>query len=77
MIPLQDLLLALRRDAAPAAGCAERRGWKLWAWAWSRPRMYRWTTRLARWGARLVPSRLVPRWGAGRDVPRPLRKRGT
>ena len=75
MIPLQDLLLALRRDAAPTAGRTERRGWQLWAWAWSRPRLYRWTTRLAGWGARFVPSRLVPRWGAGRDAPRPVRER--
>jgi len=71
MIPLQDLLLALRRDAAPAAGRGERRLWALWARAWSRPRLYRLTVRAAGWGARLVPSRLVPRWGKGRDVPRP------
>lgn len=71
MIPLQDLLLGLRRDAAPQAGRAERALWGLWSRAWSRPRLYRLTTRLAAWGARLVPSRLVPRWGKGRDVPRP------
>ena len=71
MIPLQDLLLALRRDAAPAAGKVERSMWRLWAAAWSRPRLYRWSTRLARLGARVTPARLVPRWGKGRDVPRP------
>lgn len=76
MIPLQDMLLALRRDAAPGAGRAERWLWALWSRAWSRPRLYRLSTRLAAWGARLVPSRLVPRWGAGRDVPRPGRGRG-
>ncbi|MCU0280991.1 MAG: lactate utilization protein [Acidimicrobiia bacterium] len=74
MIPLQDLLLGLRRDAAPQAGRAERALWGLWSRAWSRPRLYRATARLARWGAGLVPSRLVPRWGTGRDVPRPRRQ---
>ena len=71
MIPLQDMLLALRRDAAPAAGRVERWVWAAWSRLWSRPRLYRLSTRLARLGARLVPSRLVPRWGKGRDVPRP------
>jgi L-lactate dehydrogenase complex protein LldF len=74
MIPLQDLLLGLRREAAPQAARAERAMWGLWSRAWSRPGLYRLTTRLARWGAGLVPSRLVPRWGAGRDVPRPRRQ---
>ena len=74
MIPLQDLLLGLRRDAAPRAGRPERWLWGLWSRAWSRPRVYRVTTRLADWGARLVPSRLVPRWGKGREVPRPRRE---
>jgi L-lactate dehydrogenase complex protein LldF len=71
MIPLQDMLLGLRRDAAPHAGRGERWLWALWSRLWSRPGIYRLTTRLAGVGARLVPSRLVPRWGKGRDVPRP------
>lgn len=74
MIPLQDLLLALRRDAAPQASRLERFVWGAWSRVWSRPRLYRVTARLARWGAGLVPSRLVPRWGARRDVPRPRRQ---
>jgi len=74
MIPLQDMLLALRRDAAPQASRVERVIWALWSRAWSRPRLYRLSTRLAGAGARLVPSRLVPRWGAGRQVPRPPRE---
>jgi L-lactate dehydrogenase complex protein LldF len=76
MIPLQDMLLALRRDAAPKASRVERLVWGVWSRAWSHPRVYRISTRLAALGARLVPSRLVPRWGAGRDVPPPQRKRG-
>ena len=76
MIPLQDMLLALRRDAAPKASRLETVIWGLWSRAWSHPRVYRISTRLAALGARVVPSRLVPRWGAGRDVPRPQRKRG-
>ncbi len=76
MIPLQDMLLALRRDAAPKASRLERSIWGIWSRAWSHPRLYRLSTRLAAFGARLVPSRLVPRWGAGRDVPRPRRERG-
>ncbi len=75
MIPLQDMLLALRRDAAPQASRLERGIWGLWARAWSHPRVYRLSTRLAALGARVVPSRLVPRWGAGRDAPRPQRER--
>lgn len=71
MIPLQDLLLSLRRDAARAASRPERWLWRLWARAWSIPRLYRLSLRLARLGARFVPGRLVPRWGAGRDFPRP------
>ena len=56
MIPLQDMLLALRRDAAPRRPGGRASLWRLWSRAWSRPRLYRLTTRLAAWGARLVPS---------------------
>lgn len=69
MIPLQDLLLEERRDAAADARGPERWLWKIWARAWSRPWIYRLSTRAARWGARLLPGRLVPRWGTGRDLP--------
>lgn len=69
MIPLQDLLLQERRDAAGKAGRAERWLWRLWARAWGSSRVYRLSARVARWGARLLPGRWVPRWGAGRDLP--------
>jgi L-lactate dehydrogenase complex protein LldF len=81
MIPLQDLLLALRRDAAPAFGRRERLLWHAWARLWGNPLAYRMTTRLGAMAATLVPGRLLSRrWAIGRDLPRPdpgpgLRKR--
>jgi L-lactate dehydrogenase complex protein LldF len=75
MIPLQDLLLGLRRRDRESAARSERILWRAWAWAWSRPRWYRFTTRLAALAGRYVPARLVPRWYPGRDVPRPDRGR--
>jgi L-lactate dehydrogenase complex protein LldF len=77
MIPLQDLLLSLRRDAAATANRSERWLWRGWARMWSSPRWYRLTIRLAGVGARFIPGRLVPRWGTGRDVPRPGRDAGS
>lgn len=76
MIPLQDLLLEARRDAAAQAGQAERWLWRLWARAWSNSRFYRLSARAARWGTRLIPGRLVPRWGSGRDLPHDQLGRG-
>lgn len=73
MIPLQDLLLGLRRDAAATAPRRERWVWRSWARLWARPRWYRSTLRVGAALARIVPARLVPRWGAGRAVPRPER----
>jgi len=71
-IPLQDHLLRLRREAAPTAARSERVLWKGWAWLWSRPRLYRFTTRAGRLIVRVLPRWLVPRrWSAGRDLPRP------
>ena len=75
MIPLQDLLLALRRDAAPKASRPGALVWGLWSRAWSRPWVYRVTHPPGGLGARLVPSRLVPRWGAGPRRARPRRGR--
>jgi L-lactate dehydrogenase complex protein LldF len=75
MIPLQDLLLGLRRRDRESATRRERLLWRAWAWAWSRPRWYRFTARLATRAGRYLPSRLVPRWSPGRDVPRPERGR--
>ena len=78
-IPLQDLLLSLRRRKAEAAGTAERAAWGAWAAAWSDARRYGATTRLATWGRMVAPlaGRLpVGRsWGAGRTVPRPAARR--
>lgn len=77
-IPLQDMLLGLRRDAAEDAGMAERAAWSAWAAAWSRPWSYRASLRLASMGARMVDPARVPgppqRWGLGREVPQPARR---
>jgi L-lactate dehydrogenase complex protein LldF len=78
-IPLQDLLLSLRRRKAQGAGAAERAAWNAWAAAWSDARRYGATTRLATWGRMVAPlaGRLpVGRsWGTGRTVPRPAERR--
>jgi L-lactate dehydrogenase complex protein LldF len=72
-IPLQDLLLSLRREKAQRAGRGERTAWRLWATAWSDSRRYSATTRAATWG-RWV-TRLAGRlpvassWTAGRELP--------
>jgi len=71
-IPLQDLLLSLRRINADTGGPAwsERAGWKNWARAWSRPGMYRKTVTAARRGSGALPAGLVPKgWRSGRTVP--------
>ena len=64
-IPLQDLLLALRRRRRPAA--AERAAWAAWAAAWSRPAVYRATLRAGRMAGGLAAVGLR-RWTAGRDL---------
>lgn len=72
-IPLQDLLLSLRRRRAPSAPAEERAMWRAWAAAWSRPRAYRASGWLATRARRLAPlvGRLPggARWAAGRDLP--------
>jgi L-lactate dehydrogenase complex protein LldF len=72
-IPLQDLLLALRRRKAPHAGLAERAMWRAWAAAWSRPAAYRASAWAATRSRRLVPvlGRLPGprRWTATRRLP--------
>ena len=77
-IPLQDMLLGLRRDAAEDAGLAERAAWSAWAAAWSRPWTYRASLRLASMGARMVDPARVPgppqRWALGREIPQPARR---
>jgi L-lactate dehydrogenase complex protein LldF len=73
-IPLHEHLLALRRDRAEAtAGARERLAFRLWSEAWSRPWLYRLTTRLARrmhirGQARFVRAPVLGRWARTRDV---------
>jgi L-lactate dehydrogenase complex protein LldF len=78
-IPLQDLLLSLRRARAADAGASERATWRAWSAAWSDPFRYRATTRAATWGrwaAELAGRLPVGReWAAGRTVPRPADER--
>ncbi len=63
-IPLQDLLLSLRRRRE--VGAVERSAWQAWAAAWSRPAGYRATTRAATW------TRFAGRLSVGgRELPRP------
>lgn len=77
-IPLQDMLLALRRDAARHAPLSERLAWASWAKAWSRPWSYRASLKLASMGARMLDPSRVPgpaqRWSAGRELPQPSRR---
>ena len=72
-IPLQDLLLGLRRRKAADAPWSERLAWKAWAAAWSRPDRYRRSLRAATRSKDLV-ARLgwlpgARQWGAGRTIP--------
>ena len=72
-IPLQDLLLGLRRRKAADAPWSERMAWKAWAAAWSRPDRYRRSLRAATRSKDLV-ARLgwlpgARQWGAGRTIP--------
>jgi L-lactate dehydrogenase complex protein LldF len=78
-IPLQDMLLGLRRDAAEDAGATERLAWAAWARAWSRPGSYRASLRFASMGARMLgDGRRLPgplqRWTATREAPAPARR---
>ena len=78
-IPLQDLLLSLRRDKAEHAGRLERAGWRAWSEAWSHPSTYEASTRAATWGrglgrhANLIPG--AKRWTDGKAAPIPAAKR--
>jgi L-lactate dehydrogenase complex protein LldF len=66
-IPLHELLLGLRRDrAADTAGRAERLVFRLWSEAWSRPWLFRLSTRMARFARGPLP--LLGRWTRTRDV---------
>lgn len=73
-IPLQDMLLALRRDrVADEAGFGENFSWKVWTATWSRPRAYRASLRVGAVLSRMIDPAWVPgagrRWAIGRDVP--------
>lgn len=80
-IPLQDMLLSLRRrridDGHGATG--EAAAWAAWAAAWSRPAVYRATTKAATFGrflgrhAAALPG--AGRWSDGRTVPLPAATR--
>lgn len=71
-IPLQDLLLALRRERGEHVSATQRVAWSAWAKAWSSPSLYRLTTAAAARGAGFVPERLAPgSWTEGRTLPRP------
>jgi L-lactate dehydrogenase complex protein LldF len=74
-IPLHDLLIGLRRDrATSSAGAMERLAFRLWGLAWSRPWLYRLSTRTARAAVNkrgLTPFMQLPvvrRWGRTRDL---------
>ena len=77
-IPLQDMLLALRRRAAEDARFGERAAWAAWAAAWSRPWSYRVSLRLASMASRMFDPARVPgppqRWALGRETPSPARR---
>ncbi len=74
-IPLQDLLLALRRRNAATAGRAEQSAWAAWAATWSRPLAYRASLRSASLGrplgrfAAMAPG--LRTWSQGRTPLRP------
>jgi L-lactate dehydrogenase complex protein LldF len=74
-IPIQDLLLSLRRRKAADAGTAERAGWRAWAAAWSRPLTYRASMKAAAVGrplsrhAAMAPG--LRGWAQGRTPPAP------
>jgi L-lactate dehydrogenase complex protein LldF len=73
-IPLQDLLLALRRKKATEGGAtAEHAVWRAWSQAWSHPRVYRAGNKAAVRLRRLAPLAdrlgLAKRWTAGRELP--------
>lgn len=74
-IPIQDLLLALRRRNAAHTGRAEHAGWSAWAAAWSRPLTYRASLKAAALGRPLTRfAATAPGlrgWGGGREAPKP------
>jgi L-lactate dehydrogenase complex protein LldF len=78
-IPLQDLLLAHRRDRAATAGARERAAWRTWSSLWSHPAGYEASTKAASLGRGLARHPMVVpgagRWADGRSLPKPAAKR--
>jgi L-lactate dehydrogenase complex protein LldF len=79
-IPLQDMLLGLRRRKAEQhTSTVERMAWAAWASTWSRPGRYRASLRGAARGFRVLgsphhaPGR-IDRWSLGRTLPAPARR---
>lgn len=78
-IPLQDMLLALRRRRSTDAARSERAAWRAWSEAWSHRSGYEATTKVATWGrgfaahADKVPG--IARWAGGRRAPVPAAER--
>ncbi len=77
-IPLQDLLLGLRRRRAAEAAKTEKAAWRAWAQAWGRPVTYRASLKALTSGRHLsrLATRLpgLRRWSAGRDALQPARR---
>ncbi|MGH9116651.1 MAG: LutB/LldF family L-lactate oxidation iron-sulfur protein [Acidimicrobiales bacterium] len=77
-IPLQDLLLTLRRRNRPSAPVTTRAAWKAWAAAWSSPTRYRASIKAGAWGRPLSGlGAFLPggrRWAEGRTMPKPARR---
>ncbi|MGH2663448.1 MAG: LutB/LldF family L-lactate oxidation iron-sulfur protein [Actinomycetota bacterium] len=76
-IPLQDMLLSLRRRASEDSRLGQRAAWGAWAAAWSRPWAYRASLRIASMAARMFNPARIPgppqRWALGREAPTPAR----
>ena len=77
-IPLQDLILAARRQRVTnEAGLAERSAWRAWSTAWSHTRTYEVSLKSAALGSKVLGGRVslmpgVRSWtGAGRSAPTP------
>jgi L-lactate dehydrogenase complex protein LldF len=72
-IPLQDMLLSLRRRHAENSSNAERLGWAAWAHVWAHPASYRASLRASSMGSKLIDPGRIPglprRWAEGREVP--------
>lgn len=77
-IPLQDMLLALRRKTADDASLTERTMWRAWASAWSRPTTYRASLKAGSIGDRIFNLDSMPglaqKWSDGRAMPSVARR---